>query len=157
MRRMAVFDIAIAKLNGRPDLLVVDVASDRVLAQQYEGLDALARRHRENGSAVIGVPCNQFGEQEPGTPEQIAAFCSVRRVGFPLTEKANVDGADRHPLHAAPTPFTDQAGHTGDVRRNSEKFLVSSTGRPVGRVAPTVDPHGPELVSAIRSHLRRVR
>lgn len=157
---MTVFDIALTELNGRSDLLsrhrgqtllIVNVASGCGLAHQYAGLEELARRHREDGLVVIGVPCNQFGEQEPGTAEQIAEFCSARQVTFPVAEKTAVNGAERHPLYAALTPFADQEGHTGDVRWNFEKFLVSSAGEPVGRFAPTVEPQDPELVSAIRA------
>ncbi|MFC9745686.1 glutathione peroxidase [Streptomyces niveus] len=161
---MTVFDIPVTELSGRPDLLsrhrghtllIVNVASHCGLATQYTGLEELARRHREDGLVVIGVPCNQFGEQEPGTAEQIADFCSVQHVTFPLTEKAAVNGAGRHPLYTALTPFADAEGHRGDVRWNFEKFLVSAAGDPVGRFAPTVEPHDPELTSAVRAHIRR--
>ncbi|MFC9505942.1 glutathione peroxidase [Streptomyces sp. NPDC057002] len=157
---MTVFDIAITELNGKPDLLarhrgrtllIVNVASRCALAGQYAGLDTLARRHHEDGLSVIGVPCNQFGEQEPGTPEEIAGFCSLQQISFPLTEKTAVNGADRHPLYAALTPCADAEGHTGDVRWNFEKFLVSPTGEPVGRFGPTVDPQDPELLRAVRA------
>ncbi|WP_435879409.1 glutathione peroxidase [Streptomyces tirandamycinicus] len=159
---MTVFDIAIAELNGTPDLLsrhrgrtllVVNVASRCALADQYEGLETLARRHREDGLSVVGVPCNQFGEQEPGAPEEIAGFCAARRISFPLTEKTDVNGAGRHPLYTALTPFADAEGHSGDVRWNFEKFLVSSTGACVGRFGPTVDPQDPELLRAVRARL----
>ncbi|MCE7079554.1 glutathione peroxidase [Streptomyces sp. ST2-7A] len=160
---MTVFDIAIAELNGREDLparhrghtlLIVNVASQCALAGQCAGLEELTQRHREDGLAVIGVPCNQFGEQEPGTHEEIAAFCSVQRISFPLTEKIDVNGANRHPLYTALTPFADAEGHTGDVRWNFEKFLVSSTGEPAGRFGPTVDPRDPELLRVVRAQLR---
>ncbi|GHB16538.1 glutathione peroxidase [Streptomyces viridiviolaceus] len=159
---MTVFDIALAELDGRPGalarhrgrtLLIVNVASQCALAGQYEGLDRLARQHREDGLVVLGVPCNQFGEQEPGTPEEIAGFCSARRISFPLTEKIAVNGADRHPLYAALTPFADADGHTGDVRWNFEKFLVSSAGEPVARFGPQVDPEDPELLRTVRARL----
>ncbi|WP_030545979.1 glutathione peroxidase [Streptomyces albus] len=159
---MTLFDIDIAELNGPADLLsrhrgrtlvIVNVASRCALAGQYAGLETLARRHREDGLSVIGVPCNQFGEQEPGTPEEIADFCSVQQISFPLTEKTDVNGADRHPLYAALTSFADAEGHTGDVRWNFEKFLVSSAGACVGRFGPTVDPQDPELLRAVRAQL----
>lgn len=159
---MTVFDIAIAELNGKPDLLsrhrgrtllIVNVASRCALANQYAGLQGLARSHQADGLSVIGVPCNQFGEQEPGTPEEIADFCAVQQVSFPLTEKTDVNGADRHPLYTALTPFADAEGHSGDVRWNFEKFLVSSAGLCVGRFGPTVDPQDPELLRAVRAQL----
>ncbi|MFI6857148.1 glutathione peroxidase [Streptomyces sp. NPDC050416] len=160
---MTVFDIPIAELNGRADLLsrhrgrtllIVNVASRCALAGQYAGLETLAHRHREDGLSVIAVPCNQFGEQEPGTAEEIADFCSARQISFPFTEKTDVNGADRHPLYTALTPFADAEGHTGDVRWNFEKFLVSPAGTCVGRFGPTVDPQDPELLRAVRAQVQ---
>ncbi|MFD4374985.1 glutathione peroxidase [Streptomyces sp. NPDC058486] len=161
---MTLFDIPLAGLDGTPGLLarhrghpllVVNVASGCDLAAgQYPALEALAHEHRADGLVVVGVPCNQFGGQEPGTAEEIAAQCSVRRVTFPHTEKTEVNGAGRHPLYTALTPLADAEGHTGDVRWNFEKFLVSAAGHPVGRFAPTVGPQDPGLLQAVRAQLR---
>ncbi|MGA5215048.1 glutathione peroxidase [Streptomyces cinereoruber] len=161
---MTLFDIPVTGLDGTPDLLarhrdspllVVNVASGCALAAgQYPALEALAHEHRADGLVVVGVPCNQFGAQEPGTAEEITAHCSARGITFPHTEKIEVNGAGRHPLYTALTPLADQEGHTGDVRWNFEKFLVSAAGRPVGRFAPTVDPGDPALLEAVRAQLR---
>ncbi|GAA2719601.1 MULTISPECIES: glutathione peroxidase [Streptomyces] len=159
---MSLFDIDITELSGRPGLLsrcrgrtllVVNVASRCALSTQYAGLTQLARRYADDGLVVIGVPCNQFGEQEPGTPQEIAKYCAVQRVDFPLSEKVEVNGPGRHALYAALTPVADAEGHAGDVRWNFEKFVVSPTGRPVARFAPTVDPLAPELLQAVRNLL----
>jgi glutathione peroxidase len=99
---------------------------------------------------VLGVPCNQFGGQEPGTADEIAEFCSTTYgVTFPLTEKIEVNGAGRHPLYQQMTPVADAEGHTGDIRWNFEKFLVDADGAVVARFSPRVEPEAPELVAAI--------
>src|ERR1700679_1825858 len=105
-------------------VLVVNVASRCGLTPQYEGLERLQKRYHEAGFTVLGVPCNQFAGQEPGTPEEIQTFCSTTYgVTFPLTEKVDVNGAQRHPLYAELTAVPDSAGEAGDVTWNFEKFL----------------------------------
>lgn len=156
---MNVFDIGINALDGGPArladhrgraLLVVNVASRCGLTPQYAGLQKLSDTYRERGLVVLGVPCNQFAGQEPGTAPQIEEFCQVNYgVAFPLTEKIEVNGTDRHPLYAALTPTPDADGHTGDVRWNFEKFLVAPDGTVAARFAPTVEPESPELHAAI--------
>ena len=107
---------------------------------------AAPREARRRGFTVLGVPCNQFLGQEPGTAEEIAEFCSTTYgVTFPLTEKVEVNGDDRHPLYEQLTPKADADGHTGDIRWNFEKFLVSPSGEVVARFNPTVDPEAPEV------------
>ena len=117
------------------------------------GAPAGARTGRR-GSASSGFPCNQFLGQEPGTAEEIQAFCSTTYgVTFPLFEKIDVNGAARHPLYAQLTPVPDGAGQAGDVTWNFEKFLVSPTGEVVERFRPQVEPEDPALVGAIESQL----
>src|SRR5262249_22979158 len=102
----------------------------------------------------LGVPCNQFGQQEPGTPAEIASFCSTTYgVTFPLTEKVDVNGDHRHPLYQELTSFPDAEGEAGDIQWNFEKFLVGPDGEVVGRWRPTVVPDAQEVVSAIESVL----
>jgi glutathione peroxidase len=140
-------------LDGRA-VLVVNVASRCGLTPQYTGLEALQERYAERGLTVLGVPCNQFGEQEPGSAEEIQTFCSTTYgVSFPLTEKLDVNGSTRHPLYQTLTDTTDATGEAGDVQWNFEKFLVAPDRRSIARFRPTVEPESDELVAAIESAL----
>ena len=160
---MALTDTAISALDGKPlDLsqfagratLVVNVASRCGLTPQYAGLEELHERYRDRGFSVLGVPCNQFAGQEPGTAEEIATFCSTTYgVTFPMTEKVDVNGPDRHPLYTELTSVKDAGGEAGDVQWNFEKFLIAPDGRVVGRFRPRVTPDAEELVSAIEQVL----
>jgi len=135
-------------LTGGTAALIVNVASKCGLTPQYAGLEKL---HAERpGLTVIGVPSNQFLGQEPGTAEEIAEFCSATYgVTFPMLAKADVNGEDRIALFDALTAFPDADGHTGDVRWNFEKWLVSADGEVVGRFSPQVEPDDPALLAAI--------
>ena len=134
--------------------LIVNVASRCGLTPQYAGLERLQERFGDAGLTVVGVPCNQFGGQEPGTSEEIATFCSVTYgVTFPLTEKVEVNGPGRHPLYARLVGHPDQEGEVTDVRWNFEKFLVSPEGRVVARFAPMVEPEDDVVVQAIERAL----
>ncbi|MEO3746023.1 glutathione peroxidase [Plantactinospora sp. B5E13] len=160
---MSVFDVEIGALGGGSAdlgqyrgraLLVVNVASRCGLTPQYAGLELLAERYREQGLTVLGVPCNQFHGQEPGTAEEIAEFCSTTYgVTFPLTEKVEVNGAGRHPLYQELVDAPDDEGYTGDIRWNFEKFLVGPDGAVVARFGPTVTPESTELVAAVEKAL----
>lgn len=156
---MSVYDVDIAALDGTPHLmeqvagkaaLFVNVASKCGLTPQYEVLEALQRELGDRGFTVVGFPCNQFLGQEPGSAEEIATFCSTTYgVTFPLSEKIEVNGEGRHPLYDQLTQVADAEGHTGDVRWNFEKFLVSPAGEVVARFNPTVAPDAPEVREAI--------
>jgi glutathione peroxidase len=161
---MSIDDVSINALNDEPlDLaaltkdkavLVVNVASKCGLTPQYEGLERLHEQLGDRGFSVLGVPCNQFMGQEPGSAEEIQEFCSTTYgVTFPLTEKVEVNGDGRHPLYEELTPVADAEGHTGDIRWNFEKFLVAPGGEIVGRFSPVVEPEAPELVEAIEKVL----
>jgi glutathione peroxidase len=142
-----------ARFSARA-ILVVNVASRCGLTKQYDGLQQLAERFADQGLTVLGVPCNQFGEQEPGSPDEIAEFCSTSyAVTFPLTEKVAVNGQGRHPLFEELCELAGDDGHSGDIRWNFEKFLVDRRGVPVRRFAPTVSPDDPELVQSIEAAL----
>ena len=135
-------------------LLVVNVASKCGLTQQYEGLERLQKTYGERGFSVIGVPSNQFAGQEPGTAEEIEAFCSTTYgISSPLLEKADVNGPDRHPLYDRLTVQPDAAGEAGDVQWNFEKFLISAQGEVVGRFRPRTDPEAAEVLAAIEAQL----
>jgi glutathione peroxidase len=160
---MSVYDHDIAALDGTPDqlrgqegklALMVNVASRCGLTPQYEGLVKLHETYRDRGFTVLGFPCNQFLEQEPGTPDEIASFCSTTYgVDFPLFEKIDVNGEDRHPVYQDLTPTADAEGHTGDIRWNFEKFLVGPDGQVVARFAPMTQPDAPEVIEAIEANL----
>lgn len=159
---MSIYDIDIAALDGTPGVLaglddsvtlVVNVASKCGLTPQYTQLEELQERYGDRGFSVLGVPCNQFLEQEPGTPEEIATFCSTTYgVSFPLTEKVEVNGDQRHPLYDELTATADADGHDGDIRWNFEKFLIAPDGT-VTRFGPMVAPEDPALVGAIEATL----
>ncbi|KQX83181.1 MULTISPECIES: glutathione peroxidase [unclassified Streptomyces] len=135
-------------------VLVVNVASKCGLTPQYTGLEKLQERYAAQGFTVLGVPCNQFLGQEPGTAEEIAEFCSATYgVSFPLTEKVEVNGAERHPLYQRLVGFSDAEGHDGDIRWNFEKFLIGRDGSVVARFSPQTEPEAAEVVAAIESQL----
>ncbi|WP_330339324.1 glutathione peroxidase [Streptomyces sp. NBC_00557] len=135
-------------------VLVVNVASKCGLTPQYTGLEKLQERYADRGFTVLGVPCNQFLGQEPGTAEEIAEFCSATYgVTFPLTEKVEVNGAGRHPLYQRLVEFPDAEGHSGDIRWNFEKFLIGRDGTVVARFSPQTEPESEAIVTAIEAQL----
>ncbi len=157
-------DLPINALDGTPSsigaqaggkaALVVNVASKCGLTPQYEGLERLHETYADRGFTVLGVPCNQFLEQEPGSAEEIATFCSTTYgVTFPLLEKIEVNGDGRHPIYAELTQVADSEGVDGDIRWNFEKFLLSPDGEVVARFAPQVEPEADEIVAAIEANL----
>ena len=175
--------IPLTRLDGGSDslanhkgnvLLVVNVASKCGLTPQYEGLEALYKRYKDQGLEVLGFPANDFGAQEPGTNEEIAEFCSLNYgVSFPLFTKADVTGPAKQPLYAAlteavPTKRGDVDGlkerlrgygktptDDPEVLWNFEKFLIGRDGSVAARFAPAVTPDDPELVSAIQAELAK--
>jgi glutathione peroxidase len=160
---VSVYDVPIDSLDGESGklaeqrgnvTLIVNVASKCGLTPQYTGLQNLQNRYGDQGFSVVGVPCNQFLGQEPGTPGEIAEFCETSYgVTFPLFEKIDVNGDDRHPLYVELTQQADAEGHTGDIRWNFEKFLVDDDGNVIARFAPQVEPESDEIVSAIEGAL----
>jgi glutathione peroxidase len=160
---MSMYDLTIHSLAGDESsvgdfrgqaILAVNVASKCGLTPQYEGLERLQKTYGDRGFTVLGFPCNQFAGQEPGSSEEIAAFCSATYgVSFPMFEKIDVNGAQRHPIYDELTAFPDSDGEAGDVQWNFEKFLISPEGEVVHRFRPTVDPEAPEVVDAIEAVL----
>src|SRR5262245_36256078 len=155
----SIYDASISSLDGRPAdlhdyedraILLVNVASQCGLTPQYTGLEEIHERFVDRGFTVLGVPCNQFGAQEPGSPEEIATFCSTNYgVTFPLTEKIEVNGEGRHTLYDRLTPVADAEDHAGDIRWNFEKFLIGRDGEVIARFSPLVVPEDENLVGAI--------
>ena len=159
---MSINEIPLKTLHGEPTslaehagkaLLIVNVASKCGLTPQYTGLEAMHEKFKDRGFSVIGVPCNQFGGQEPGSAEEIETFCSTSYgVTFPLLEKIDVNGENQHPLYAELTQVADAEGKAGDVVWNFEKFLIAPDGT-VTRYSPLVTPEDPKLVADIEAAL----
>lgn len=130
--------------------LVVNVASKCGLTPQYSALEKLAKDYADRGLTVVGVPCNQFMGQEPGTAEEIQTFCSgTYGVTFPLLAKSDVNGDERHPLYTELTKATDAEGQAGDIQWNFEKFLIAPGGEVANRFRPRTEPDAPEVIAAI--------
>lgn len=159
---MSILDTPIARLDGtagtlrdltggRPALLV-NVASKCGLTPQYSALESLHEAYGPQGLTVVGLPCNQFGGQEPGTSEEIAEFCSATYgVTFPMSEKVEVNGPGRHPIYAALVDTQDEGGESGDIRWNFEKFIIDADGAPVARFSPQVTPNDERVIATVRS------
>ncbi|HEU5399066.1 MAG TPA: glutathione peroxidase [Gammaproteobacteria bacterium] len=152
-------DFSVKSIDGKPQslkdyeghpVLVVNVASACGLTPQYAGLEKLFREYQDRGLVVLGLPCNQFGAQEPGSEAEIKQFCSVNYgVSFPLTSKIEVNGAGAHPLYAW------LRGETGgaDIQWNFEKFLIGKDGRIVKRYSPKTVPEDKSLRADIQNAL----
>jgi len=161
---MSILDAKIARLDGTPgtlaDLtggrpaLLVNVASKCGLTPQYTGLERLHEEYAARGFTVVGLPCNQFGEQEPGSSEEIAEFCSATYgVTFPMSEKIEVNGPGRHEVYRTLVETADEQGRSGDIAWNFEKFLIDADGTVVARFSPRVEPDDEQVVSAVESAL----
>jgi glutathione peroxidase len=156
---MTIYDVDIDALAGGPAgldryrgsvVLVVNVASRCGLTPQYAGLQSLYDTYRDRGLVILGVPCNQFGEQEPGTAAEIDEFCQVNYgVTFPLTAKAEVNGPGRHPL------YQRLVGDGEDIGWNFEKFVVAPDGEVAERFGPRTTPDDGQLIAVIEKLLPR--
>lgn len=161
---MSILDTPIARLDGtsgtlrdltggKPALLV-NVASKCGLTPQYTALEELHEEQADNGFTVVGLPCNQFGGQEPGTSEEIQEFCSATYgVTFPMSEKIEVNGPGRHAVYQELVGTADEGGETGDIRWNFEKFVIDADGTPVARFSPQVTPDDERVLEAVRGTL----
>lgn len=144
-------DTTLAAYKGKA-VLIVNVASKCGFTKQYAGLEAIHKKYSTQGFAVLGFPCNQFGGQEPGSNEQIKEFCSSKfSVTFPLFDKIEVNGANRHPLYVALAG--KDSPYPGDIRWNFGKFLIGKDGKIVGRYDSKVAPESEELTKAIEAAL----
>jgi glutathione peroxidase len=158
---ISISDVSIETAKGEPKpmsdytgdvLLIVNVASKCGHTPQYAQLEALNQKYATQGLRVLGFPCNDFGNQEPGTLDEIQQFCSTKYdVTFPIFNKVHAKGADKSLLYQRLT----QAEPAGDVSWNFEKFLVAKDGTVVGRFSPRTKPDAPEVVSAIERELAR--
>jgi glutathione peroxidase len=156
-----VYSLRMKSLDGKPFslqdykgkvVLLVNVASKCGYTPQYKGLQALQEKYHAKGFTVVGVPCNDFGSQEPGSSEEIRKFCTDNyKVTFPLTEKVHVKGPEQHPLYARLTG--KEAEFPGDIKWNFGKFLIGRDGKILKRFDSGTTPESPELTSAIESAL----
>ncbi|MFC3961954.1 glutathione peroxidase [Nocardia jiangsuensis] len=154
VRTLAGEQTTLADVAGDRAALVVNVASKCGLTPQYSALVELQKQYGPRGFTVIGVPSNQFMGQEPGSAEEIQEFCSTTYgVDFPLLEKTDVNGDERHELYRTLTETADADGTAGDVQWNFEKFLVDREGKVVGRFRPRTTPDAPEVTAAIEAAL----
>ncbi|MFF0528873.1 glutathione peroxidase [Nocardia amikacinitolerans] len=154
LRTLTGASTTLGELAGDKAVLLVNVASKCGLTPQYSALVELQQTYGPRGFTVIGVPCNQFMGQEPGSAEEIQEFCSTTYgVDFPLLEKTDVNGENRHPLYRELVETADAEGAAGDIQWNFEKFLIDRDGKVAARFRPTVKPEDPTVVSAIESAL----
>ena len=152
-------DFTVNGLDGKPKplkdyrghpVLLVNVASQCGLTPQYAGLEKLFREFRDQGFIVLGLPCNQFGEQEPGSAEEIRQFCDLNYgVSFPLSAKLEVNGTGAHPLYAW---LKGETGG-GDIQWNFEKFLVGKDGKVIRRYSPKTVPEDAGLRADVQAAL----
>ncbi len=147
--------VDLAKYQGNV-VLMVNVASQCGYTPQYEGLQALYTKYKDQGFVIAGFPANNFGGQEPGTNEEIGAFCrSKYGVTFPMFSKISVKGGDKAPLYQFLTDKSANPKTGGEIQWNFTKFLVSREGKVIQRFEPEVEPQSKELVSAVESTLKK--
>ena len=147
--------VALSQYRGRV-LLVVNTASECGATPQYKPLEALHEKYGEQGLAVLGFPCNQFGQQEPGNDKEIGEFCKANYgVKFDMFSKVDVNGAKAAPLFKHLTSDKSGIKDVGPVKWNFEKFLVGRDGNVVARFRTSVQPNSPEVVKAIEAELAK--
>ena len=143
----------LAAFKGKA-LMLVNVASQCGNTPQYTTLEALQKKYEAKGFTVVGFPCNQFGHQEPGSAEEIQTFCAQNYgITFPMMEKIEVNGDGRHDIYKALTQIADASGHTGDIRWNFEKFVLSADGKSITRFAPKTKPDDPSVIASVEAAL----
>jgi glutathione peroxidase len=157
VRAGTIYDIAVKDIDGKPAtlsaykgkvILIVNVASHCGFTPQYKALEATYNKYAGQGFVILGFPCNQFGEQEPGTDEEIKQFCTSKYfITFPMFDKIEVNGANRHPLYellaGKDSPFP------GDITWNFNKFLIGKDGKILNRFDSKITPDSPEITAAI--------
>jgi len=145
---------SLGKYEGKV-LLLVNVASSCGYTPQYAALESVYEKYKDRGLVIVGIPANNFANQESGSDAEIKTFCNRKyHVTFPIMSKVSVLGADKTPLYQY---LTDKSLHPaigGDIKWNFTKFLIARNGSPVSRFEPAVTPDSPEVISAIESALR---
>ncbi len=159
----SIYDFTMKSIDGQPVslssysgkvVLLVNVASKCGFTPQYAGLQALYEKYKDRGLVIVGIPANNFMQQEPGTNEEIKKFCSNKyNVTFPMMAKVSVLGDDKAPLYAYLTDKATDAQFAGDIKWNFTKFLFDRSGKPVARFEPATTPDSPEVTAAIEAAL----
>src|SRR5437764_1270935 len=159
----SIYDFTMKSIDGQPVslksyngkvVLLVNVASKCGFTPQYTGLETLYEKYKDRGLVIVGVPANNFAQQEPGTNEEIKTFCSRKyNVTFPMMSKVSVLGEDETPLYRFLTDKSVNPKIGGDIKWNFTKFLFDRNGKPLARFEPAVTPDSPEVQAAIESAL----
>src|SRR5580658_7460770 len=159
----SVYNFTLKSIDGPPVslgsyrgkvLLLVNVASKCGFTPQYAGLEALYKKYKDRGLVIVGIPANNFAQQEPGTDAEIKTFCSNKyNVSFPMMSKVSVLGDDKAPLYVFLTDEKSDPKFAGDIKWNFTKFLFDRNGNPVARFEPNVKPDSPEVIAAIEGAL----
>ncbi len=159
----SIYDFTMRSIDGQPTslksysgkvVLLVNVASRCGFTPQYTGLEALYEKYKDRGFVIVGIPANNFAQQEPGTDDEIKKFCSSKySVTFPMMSKVSVLGDDETPLYRFLTDKSENPQIGGDIKWNFTKFLFDRNGKPVARFEPAVTPDSPQVQSAVESAL----
>ena len=148
-------EVDLSKYDGNV-VIVVNVASECGFTKQYAALEKLFRAHKDDGLVVLGMPCNQFGKQEPGSAEEIVKFCSDNfNVTFDLFEKLDVKGDNQNALYASMCPLDLKPKGAGNVKWNFEKFVIGKDGVPVARFASRVAPGDEAFLKVVKEELAK--
>jgi glutathione peroxidase len=158
-----IYDFTMKSIDGQPVslgaysgkvVLLVNVASKCGFTPQYAGLEAVYEKYKDRGLVIVGIPANNFMQQEPGTNEEIKKFCSNKyNVTFPMMSKVSVLGDDKTPLYTFLTSKDTNPQYAGDIKWNFTKFLFDRSGKPVARFEPATTPDSPEVTAAIEAAL----
>jgi glutathione peroxidase len=162
-QQKSIYDFTIKSIDGQQTslgsysgkvVLLVNVASKCGYTPQYAALESLYVKYKDRGLVIVGIPANNFAQQEPGTNEEIKKFCSNKyNVTFPMMSKVSVLGDDQAPLYSFLTGKSTNPQFAGDVKWNFTKFLFDRSGKPVARFEPNVTPDSPQVVSAVEAAL----
>jgi glutathione peroxidase len=162
-QQKSIYDFTISSIDGQQVsldnykgkvVLLVNVASKCGFTPQYAALEAVYEKYKDRGLVIVGVPANNFAQQEPGTNEEIKTFCTRKyNVSFPMMSKVSVKGDDETPLYHFLTDASTDPQFAGDIKWNFTKFLFDRNGKPVARFEPATTPDSPQVTSAIETAL----
>ena len=161
----SIYDFTMKSIDGQPVslksfqgkvVLLVNVASKCGFTPQYAGLEALYEKYKDQGLVIVGIPANNFMQQEPGTDDEIKKFCTNKyNVSFPMMSKVSVLGDDKTPLYVFLTDKAANPAVGGDIKWNFTKFLFDRSGKPVARFEPNVTPDSPQVTGAVEAALKQ--